>query len=295
MTAHRHLTTREVADLLRIKARKVYDLVADGAIPVCRVTGKLLFPRDAIEAWVDRSVEYAGGLEAPRPSPPVVAGSHDPLLDWALRESRSGLATVYEGSLAGLGKLADGQAQAAGLHIFEPENGGWNRVHVARAPGLASVVLVGWARRRQGLVVAAGNPSGIRGVGDLSGRAVIPRQAGAGSQVLLEHLMEKGGVAGKAAQLPAPANSETDIAHAVASGKADAGLAIEAVARQFGLGFVPLAQERFDLAIRRHAYFEGPIQKLLAFARTERFAERAAELGGYDIADLGVVRFNGRG
>lgn len=293
MADQRYLTTREVAELLRIKERKVYELVSANAIPVCRVTGKLLFPREIITAWVDASAEYGGDLQALKELPPVVGGSHDPLLDWALRESRSGLATVYEGSLAGLEKLAHGKAQAAGLHVFEPENGGWNRVHIARTPGLTSVVLIEWARRQQGLVVAAENPLGIEGVDDLAGRRVIPRQAAAGSQVLLQHLMEKAGVTGSADLLEPPASNETDIAHAVASGKADAGLAIESVARQFGLGFVPLARERFDLAIWRRAYFEPPIQNLLAFARTGRFAERAAEMGGYDISGLGTVQFNG--
>jgi putative molybdopterin biosynthesis protein len=293
MADHRYLTTREVADLLRIKERKVYELVSANAIPVCRVTGKLLFPREVITAWVDASAEYNGDLQALKDLPPVVAGSHDPLLDWALRESRSGLATVYEGSLGGLEKLAHGKAQVAGLHVFEPENGGWNRVHLARTPGLTSVVLIEWARRQQGLVVATDNPLNIESVADLAGRSVIPRQAAAGSQVLLQHLIDKAAIAGSITLLDTPASNETDIAHAVASGKADAGLAIESVARQFGLGFVPLAQERFDLAIWRRAYFELPIQNLLAFARTERFAERAAEMGGYDIGGLGTVQFNG--
>jgi excisionase family DNA binding protein len=293
MAEHRYLTTREVADLLRIKERKVYELVSDHAIPFCRVTGKLLFPREVITAWVDASAEYSGDLQALKDLPPVVAGSHDPLLDWALRESRSGLATVYEGSLAGLDKLAQGQAQAAGLHVFEPENGGWNRVHLTRTPGLTSVVLIEWARRQQGLVVSAGNPLNIDSMTDLAGHRVIPRQAAAGSQVLLQHLMDKAEVTGSVELVETPASNETDIAHAVASGKADAGLAIESVARQFGLGFVPLVRERFDLAVWRRAYFEPPIQNLLAFARTERFAERAAEMGGYDIAGLGTVQFNG--
>ncbi len=293
MAEQRYLTTREVADLLRIKERKVYDLVSDNAIPVCRVTGKLLFPRELITAWVDASAEFGGDLQALKELPPVLAGSHDPLLDWALRESRSGLATVYEGSLTGLDKLAQGKAQAAGLHVFEPENGGWNRVHIARMPGLTSVVLIEWARRQQGLVVAAGNPLCISSLEDLKGRNVIPRQAAAGSQVLLEHLLAKAGMAGAVTLLDNPASNETDIAHAIAGGKAEAGLAIESVARQFGLDFVPLVRERFDLAIWRRAYFEEPVQYLLAFARTPRFAERAAEMGGYDLSGLGTVQFNG--
>lgn len=292
----RYLTTREVATLLRIKERKVYELVAESAIPVCRVTGKLLFPRRQIEAWVDGSIEWTGDSERLSAPPPVVAGSHDPLLDWALRESGSGLATVYEGSLSGLQRMADGKAMAAGMHVFEPASGDWNRDHVAATPGLNGIVLIEWARRSQGLVVAAGNPAKIASVADLRGRTVVPRQAEAGSQILLRHLMEEAGLGeDDVTMLASPARSETDVAHAVAGGKADAGLAIETVARQFRLGFVPLAHERFDIAIGRRDYFEPPFQTLLAFTRTAGFAERARELGGYDITGLGTVHRNGAG
>lgn len=292
----RYLTTREIAALLRIKERKVYELVADAAIPVCRITGKLLFPRRQIEAWIDASIEWSGDTDRLSPRPPVVAGSHDPLLDWALRESGSGLATVYEGSLGGLHRLAEGKAMAAGLHVFESASGDWNRDHVASAPGLTGIVLIEWARRCQGLVVAADNPLRIAGIADLKGRRVVPRQSEAGSQILLRYLLGEAGLGETDLDLlESPARSETDVAHAVAGGKADAGLAIESVARQFRLGFVPLADERFDLAISRRDFFEPPFQTLLAFARTEQFAERAGELGGYDIAGLGTVHLNGAG
>ncbi|HEY9549058.1 MAG TPA: helix-turn-helix domain-containing protein, partial [Kiloniellaceae bacterium] len=83
------LTTREVAELLRVKERKVYDLAAAGDIPCRRVTGKLLFPRAEIEAWLARGSTAATSRVLPAN---IVAGSHDPLLDWAMRESGSGLA-----------------------------------------------------------------------------------------------------------------------------------------------------------------------------------------------------------
>ena len=75
--------------------------------------------------------------------------------------------------------------------------------------------------------------------------------------------------------------------------KADVGLAVAAVARQLRLDFVPLHRERFDLLVRRRAYFEPPVQTLLAFARSEAFTARAAEMGGYDISNLGRIVYNG--
>ena len=86
--------------------------------------------------------------------------------------------------------------------------------------------------------------------------------------------------------------TETDVAAQVADGAADCGLAIGAVARRFGLGFVPLASERFDLALRRRTYFEPAMQRLFEFARTEAFRARAGAFGHYDVAGTGTVVFN---
>ena len=160
-------------------------------------------------------------------------------------------------------------------------------------PGMP-VVLVEWAFRMQGLVVPAGNPGKVRALADLMGRRLIPRQRAAGSRLLLEHLMTRDAIdPGTVTLLDPPARSEADVALAVADGKADAGLAVETVARQYRLDFVPLFRERYDLAVWRQAYFEPPLQALLSFARSAAFAERSAELGGYDISGLGTVRYNG--
>ncbi|MDJ0944549.1 MAG: helix-turn-helix transcriptional regulator [Kiloniellales bacterium] len=292
------LTTKEVAALLRIKERKVYELVAENAIPVSRVTGKLIFPRELVEAWVRRRVDFAGGTESLAQRPAVIAGSHDPLLDWALRESGSELATFFDGSLDGLARVAAGKALGAGLHVYEPDPGGaggdWNLGELRRAaPGLP-LVLIAWAWRRQGLVLPPGNPRGIAGLEDLAGLTLVPRQQGAGSTLLLGHLLEQAGMALSALTLlQPPARNEADVALAVAAGKADAGFAVETVARQHRLDFLPLFRERYDLLLWRRDAFEPPLQRLLAFCRSEAFAARAAELGGYDLTDHGQIRYNG--
>lgn len=289
-----YLTTKEVAALLRIKERKVYELVAENAVPHSRVTGKLLFPRDMVEAWVRRHVEFREGTEGLVERPLVVAGSHDPLLDWALRESGSGLATFFDGSLSGLARLAEGGAVAAGMHVYEPDREDWNRAHIRERIPAMPVILVEWAMRTQGLVLAPGNPQNITSIADLAGRRVIPCQHEAGSRVLLEYLMNRAGLdAAAVTMLDPPARSEADVALAVADGKADAGLAVETVARQYRLDFLPLFRERYDLAVWRRDWFEPPLRKLISFARAPAFAERAEELGGYDITGLGTVRYNG--
>ncbi|MBT7486316.1 MAG: helix-turn-helix domain-containing protein, partial [Rhodospirillales bacterium] len=113
------MNTHEVADYLRIKERKVYDLIAKKAIPCTRVTGKWLFPKPLIDAWLARETDTTGVSLTPPPA--VVAGSQDPLLDWSLRESGCDLAVLPGGSLDGLRRFASGDAVVCGLHIPEPE------------------------------------------------------------------------------------------------------------------------------------------------------------------------------
>jgi excisionase family DNA binding protein len=290
--AHEFLTTSEVADYLRLKERTIYELVRTRQIPCARVTGKLLFPKHMIDLWVARQTEFDGTV--PGAPPPVAAGSHDPLLEWALRDSGSGLALLSGGSRDGLNRLAAGQAVIAGLHILDA-GGDYNVAEVQAMHGLADVVLIEWAKREQGIVVAPGNPKAIRGIADLCTGAVrvARRQEGAGAQILLAALVAKAGKSLKDLRLIEPAAStETDLAAAVLDGAADCGIAVRAVAKRFSLGFVPLHVERFDLAVRRRDYFEPPVQKLLAFARTAAFAAQAKALEGYDVGALGRVVFN---
>lgn len=273
-----YLTTREVADLLRVKERKVYDLAAAGEIPHRRITGKLLFPAGEIRAWIE-------GDTGERPS--VLTGSHDPLLDWAVRESGGGLATLWNGSEEGLSAFAGGRAALTGLHL--PEDDGWNTATVA-ALGLSDCVLIGWASRARGLIVGPG-AGDVNQITDLRGRRVVIRQPGAGAAALLDRLLAGAGMALSDLVAAGLARTESDAATAVAAGDADAALGIEPMAKQYGLRFVPLLEERFDLLIDRRAYFTPGVQALLSFFSTAAFHEKAGAMGGYGLDGLGTVRW----
>jgi excisionase family DNA binding protein len=292
------MTVQEVAQYLRLKERKIYDLLARKAIPCTRVSGKWLFPKSQIELWLRQNSDFQVMAAAePAPSvPPVAVGSHDPLLEWALAETDFPFALQMNGSSEGLERFAAGEGMLCGLHLFDPESGEYNLPAVReRLPG-GDVVLLRWAERRQGLVLAPGNPLGIRSLRDLARMParVVERQDGAGSRLLFRHLLKEAGVRPESLDLlPQPARGHLDVGLAVCSGQADAGIAVYSVARQMKLDFVPLALERFDLLIRRRDYFEPPFQTLLAFTRAPAFAEKAESLGGYDISDLGQVVFNG--
>ncbi|MCC0017833.1 MAG: helix-turn-helix transcriptional regulator [Rhodobiaceae bacterium] len=284
-----YLTTKELAELLRIGERKVYDLANNGQVPCVRVIGKLLFPRSDVEAWIESS---RSGPLPPTPLPAIMAGSHDPLLEWALRESGSGLAAFMDGSLDGLERLGRRDCIGCGAHIHEPGEQ-WNTGTVGRTLAGKPIVVVEFARRSRGLIVATGNPSGIVDIASTKGRRFARRQQSAASQQWFEELAGGAGLDMSMMSGPeAPLRTEADVALAVLDGKADAAFGLEAMARQFRLGFVPVAQERYDLVVWRQGYFTRAFQKLLRFLASPAFAAHANEMGGYDLTHAGTVHYN---
>lgn len=283
-------TLKEAASFLRISERALYDLARARRLPSALIGGKWVFPAEALRRWVSLQAE-AGGTPAP---PPILAGSHDPLLDWAVRQSGCGLALRAGGSLEGLDALVAGNAVAAALHLRD-EEGGFNDAAVRAAMPGAPLVGLTWAWREQGLITPPGNPADLASIADLArpGLRVMGRQPRAGSHVLLVGLLSDAGVALRdIAFLPEPALAEDEVAAAVLGGTADVGFGIRAEALRAGLGFVPLIRERFDLVMQRREAFEAPMQTLLAFARSPLFAARAARMGGYDVRETGRVAFN---
>lgn len=295
MQEQAYLTTEEAAGYLRLGERKLYELVASGGVPCTKVSGKWLFPRAALDRWLEAGLARPDGLRLAEP-PPIIGGSQDPLLEVAVRDSHCGLALLAEGSQAGLDRLVRGEVSIAAIHLHAtPDDDGANPAAVQAEPGLHDAVVIGFARREQGLLVAPGNPLGLSGlVSAVERRARFARrQKGAGAQLLLESLIAREGV-------PAPSltlaegicATGQDLALAIRTGRADCGIASRAVAGAFGLEFLPLVWEHVDLAMRRRSYFEPPTQRLLAWMRGPAMAARARELGGYDLSQSGAVRLN---
>lgn len=283
------LTTREVADLLRVKQRRVYDLAASGDLAHTKATGKLLFRRADVERWLGGRTLAPARTPIRRPMAEVVAGSHDPLLDWALRQSGSRLASFFDGSLDGVARMAAGQAVATGLHVYDPAGDDWN-IATARAEMPAGAVLMHWARRERGVLSAAP----LADLADLAGRRVLMRQESSGSQIHFRHALAEAGVGiDSLTVVDSPARTEAEAAAAIASGSADAAPGILALAREYRLAFLPLARERYDLLIDRRFWFEPAWQALLTFTQSDAFAAKAAAMAGYDVGETGVIRWNG--
>jgi putative molybdopterin biosynthesis protein len=288
-------TTAEAAAYLRLKERKIYEMVAEGTVPCTKVTGRWLFPKAELDHWLASSVSRPAGATRPDPAP-IVAGSHDPLMEWALRESGSGLATLAVGSEAGFSRFVAGEMVAAAIHLhgLNDVESDANVAAMKSRGDLQDAVMIAFCRREQGFLVPPGNPLKLGSIEDVAKtRARIAmRPKGAGAQLLLLAVLQRAKVSlDQLAAVTPVCPTGPDIAQAIRAGRADTGIATRGVANAAGLDFVPLVWEPFDLVMRQRDYFQPPLQSLFNFLHSEELVVRARELGGYDLGGAGTVRF----
>lgn len=228
----------------------------------------------------------------------VLIGSHDPalgVLEDVLKarhpEHKISLANV--GSLGGLLALRRGEAHAAGTHLLDPATGAYNMADIARHLKGIPVRVVHLMRREQGLIVASGNPKGIRSLRDLTRRDVrfVNRQPGAGTRVLLDYRLARLRI--RPERIGGYEREEFThmaVAVAVASDIADCGLGVRSAAQALGLDFVPVEVEEYDLVLRRDFAESAPGTALLEAMRAPQFKAALDAMGGYDTAATGTEK-----
>jgi molybdate transport repressor ModE-like protein len=226
--------------------------------------------------------------------PLVIHASHDlalaDLRDTLPRSKGVILELLFRGSLECLADLARRQCDIAGFHMPVPTTE--EDPYAPYRPWLRtrSLKLVRFATRRQGLIVARGNPKRIRALGDLaSGRLrFVNRQPGSGTRLMLDHLLAAARIASSRINgYQSEEFTHAAVAATIASGMADAGFGIEAAARQQGLDFVPLAMERYYLAARAATFARPAAQALLAALRAPAYQKRVRALPGYGTDGMG--------
>ncbi|MDA8083746.1 MAG: molybdopterin biosynthesis protein [Nitrospiraceae bacterium] len=230
----------------------------------------------------------------------VCIGSHDNALDLLAnilkkKHTKYSLSSAHVGSMGGLVALKKGEAHMAGTHMLDEETGEYNVPYIERLLGGRGIVLVNLVYRQQGLMVAKGNPKDIRGFADLVRDDVvfINRQPGAGTRLLTDkHLRELGIEPGRIQGYEREEYTHMGVASAVLTGIADAGLGILAAAQALGLDFIPVARERYDLAIPAEYLRMPKMQALLGIIRDDaEFRETVKSFGGYDLSDMGKVMY----
>jgi putative molybdopterin biosynthesis protein len=226
----------------------------------------------------------------------VVTGSHDPLIDEAadiLRRAWPGsrVTSSHVGSMGGILAVKRGEAHLGGIHLLDETTGEYNISFLRRYFPEGEVALVEGVRRTQGLMVKAGNPLKINSLADLTHGSYVNRQKGSGTRILFDHLLKQeqidpAGIIGYGRE----EYTHSAVGASIAAGSADAGLGIYSAARIFGLDFIPIYEEQYDLLVLQDAMELEIVQRLLEVLRGEEFSHRLAGLGGYKLVHPGELR-----
>ncbi|MBU0490512.1 MAG: GntR family transcriptional regulator [Chloroflexi bacterium] len=224
------------------------------------------------------------------------AGSHDPAVSLIAaqfpRIAGCDLQVAYAGSLGGLMTLALGDADMAGCHLWDAESDSYNAPFVQRLLPGRRVALLTLAHRRLGLIVPPGNPAGLTDLPDLArpGQRFVNRQRGAGTRVWLDAQLHRRALdPARIAGYDDEQRTHSQVAQAVAEGRADVGLGVQAAALAYGLDFVLLTTERYDLVIPAEAWESPGVRALACWLATAEARNAIADLGGYDTHDTGRV------
>jgi len=218
----------------------------------------------------------------------LLTGSHDPSLDLlAELVSRRGVtvSSAHTGSMGGILALRAGNCHAAPMHLLGPD-GDYNIHFLNRYLPGEEIELICVAGREQGIVSQDG-----LGPDDISGRTLVNRQKGSGTRLLLDRMLDERGI--DPADLPGYNREVTThlaVALAVASGEAEWGICVASAARALNLRFVPVATERYEIAIRREMMDEPRIRALIDAIGSEEFRDGLREMGGYDTSVTGERR-----
>jgi len=231
-----------------------------------------------------------------------VIGSHDLTLDLLaqfLAERGRKLVSANAGSLGGLVALRRGEAHFAGSHLLDPATGEYNLSYIASYLPDTPVQLLKWVGRQQGLLVGKNNPKGIQSLRDLARPEVcyVNRQRGAGTRVLLDYHLQQLGITAEMVQgYDQEEYTHLAVAAAVASGRADCGLGIQAAARALDLEFIPLFSERYDLVIPCAHLADPKTRDLLSpvfdLMVDPAFRKAVEALEGYEVEDMGQIVVN---
>jgi putative molybdopterin biosynthesis protein len=286
------LTTKELADLLRLNEKKVYQLIKEGGVPHVRIAGKWLFPKGHVMRWIDERVQRERDVH--------MVGSDDILLARLLalysRNNFPQSLTFYSpvGSLKGIQALAQKKGQACCTHLLDVETGEYNLPFLRRYLGSQKYVVVNLCYRNQGFIVKEGNPLGIKGLKDVvvKGARFINRNEGSGTRLLFEYLLREEGLEGTAITgLADEVDTHLEVALKVFFGEADVGMGIEYVTHLFPLAFIPLREERFDLVIPKELWSTDLMQGFLSYIDPVQIQRLVRTLPGYNLKETGKVLF----
>ena len=213
--------------------------------------------------------------------------------DWMTRHRPPAmLAPIVQGSGRALAALVGARVHAAGVHLCDSDGGEDNLGAVRGAIGRRRALMVNFARWELGLAVKPGSPLGLRGVADFArpGLRIVNRETGSGARLVLDRALgeldiDSRHVAGYEREL----SGHLEIAAAVAAGEADAGLTLRVAAEAWGLRFVRVREERYDLVILEREMDSPPVRAMLDALNSRSLAGEVSQLCDYDTSRMGQI------
>ena len=228
----------------------------------------------------------------------VVIGSHDPLIDEVAQLMHAAnpsmfVASSHVGSMGAIVAAKRGENHCGGIHLLDEATGEYNAAYLRKHFPRGGVRQVECVYRSQGLMVAPGNPLGISSLADLTrdGLRFVNRQKGSGTRILSDYICKRDGI--DPTQIYGYDHEEfthTAVAALVEAGSADAGMGIYSAAKMYGLDFVPVCEEQYDLLIPDYAWDTPMVQALLATLKSDAFRQRIEAMGGYRVENPGHTR-----
>lgn len=287
-----YLTVKQASEVLHLNQKKLYALIQDGGLPATKATGKWLVPRKLLDEWM---LEQAhGGVLTDRL---LIGGSDDPLLATAITLLASEIreaalvAICPTGTRLGLELLATRRINVCAIHWGLADTSQAAHAQLVSAfPASRDWAIVRMGLREQGVMLARSR-AGTQSLAALARPEArwAMRQEGAGSQHFLRLMLREQGIPPDLLRGEHTAFSERHAAALVAQGQADCAPGVRSAAEEFGLAFLPLGWEAFDLVVPRPVFFRSLFQRLLELIRSERLRVVAASLKGYDLSQLGQV------
>lgn len=307
MAQNKSLSTQEVADILHVSKSTIYDLIRRGEIHSYKIGRKVRFTQDDVDAYIARSrhehstrpvqnIDTHSTLLTPEAEaqPEIILSGQDVVLDILanyLQQEGVHTARTYLSSFEGLLSLYQGNVQVAACHLFDGFDYNTSFVR-SLMPGVPAV-LVNVSYRTQGFYVQKGNPKQIKGWSDLGRKdiSVLNRRIGSSARILMDTKLKQMGIpVGQVNGYDRIMQSHLTMAAAIAAGEADLAIGTERISRQIeDLDFIPLLEERYDLAIKKESLQTDAMQKLIKILQSPFFFKEVSHFSGNDYRDLGKI------
>ena len=215
------------------------------------------------------------------------------LADWMIRyHSAARVVPVFSSNTKAVEGLVKGYVHCAGVHLKDAGSGDYNPQNLRALLGRRSALVVRFARWELGVAVRAGGRSSISSIADLAQPhlRLANREKGSGARAVLDSGLKTAGIRGSA--IPGydfELGGHLEVANAIVSGQADAGITLRVAAEAHGLRFVPIQEERYDLVILEADADTVLIKSLLDALSSRRFAREISQFCGYDTEEMGHV------